>query len=382
MYRLPLVLLMAAGVFRGDNLPAAAETDARRSIVAGYASWCHHLYTVTERKAVELQRAVDDLIEHPSPTTLNAARTAWTHARREYGRTEVFRFYNGPIEELEPLVNSWPVDEAYMDAVAGRPDSGIINDLVHFPTLSQTMLTIANERGGEANISLGWHAIEFLLWGQDLDAKGPGNRPFSDFVDNAGRNAARRCEYLKAATALLVQHLGTLKAAWAPGEANYRRSFENDAERGLRDMLTGSAVLTAFELEGERLAVAYETRDAEQEHSCFSDTTTQDLVANQLGIVAVLTGASEGDIKAPGLLEYLRARRPDAAALLESALAETTTRIRAIPAPFDQAFLGDDETVGRRAIRAAMEALERQAEAIVLAGLVLGYELPLEPEGG
>src|SRR3546814_14254455 len=60
----------------------------------------------------------------------------------------------------------------------------------------------------EANVATGYHAIEFLLWGQDLNGTGPGagNRPASNFstADCTGGSCERRGEYLKVATELLI----------------------------------------------------------------------------------------------------------------------------------------------------------------------------------
>jgi len=359
-------------------LPLAAQepvADPFQVVVARHARYCHEIYAECAARAVALQHAVTALLDSPTDATMRAARDAWRHARAVYCETEVLRFRGGPIEAIEPLLNAWPVDEAYIDRVVGRPAAGIVFDTKHFPILSSQLLVVANERGGETNVAVGWHAIEFLLWGQDVDPNGPGQRPATDFViGHAG--AERRRAYLTIVVDLLVGHLTSLRDAWAPG-APHRRQFEADPRSAVRAMLTGAAVLTAFELCGERLAVAYETRDQEQEHSCFSDTTGDDLVANQRGIVTILRGCGEND--ATGVVELVRAKDAAAAEHLERCLGATLAAVRAIPAPFDRAFHGADEAPGRTAIRAAMQALDQQAEAITIAGRLLGFDLPLRP---
>ena len=353
-----------------------AATDMARAVVAHHAEHRHERYRECAARTAKLQQAVGALLATPGPTTLQAAREAWCQARMVYCETEAFRFHGGPIDAIEPLVNAWPVDEAWIDRVAGRPTAGIVNDTKQFPTLSAPLLTLANERGGETNISVGWHAIEFLLWGQDLDPKGPGQRPHTDFVVGA-EGAERRRAYLTIVVDLLTTHMTGLRDAWAPASPP-RRRFESDVQGSLRGMLAGAAILTAFELCGERLAVAYETQDQEQEHSCFSDTTCADLVANQKGIVAVFRGSREAS-GTPDLVGLVRAKDTAAADHLQRSLDATLAAIQAIPAPFDQAFLGTDEAPGRRAIRAAMQALDQQTEAITIAGRLLGFDLPLRP---
>ncbi|MBL9077080.1 MAG: iron-regulated protein [Planctomycetes bacterium] len=377
---LSFCLAGAAAVATGQQPTTAGAPTAAAAVAERHAAYCHALYTDCLAGARQLQRSVDALLAAPSAAALDGARSTWTQARQVYGASEALRFHGGPIDDLEPLLNAWPLDEAYIDHVIGRPTAGIVHDCTTFPNLSQALLVAANERGGETNVSVGWHAIEFLLWGQDPYADGPGRRPHTDYVTEHDPRAVRRGAYLRLATAALVEHLQRLVADWAPDADNFRRRFVAAPDDAVRRMLTGTAILTAFELCGERLAVAYETRDQEQEHSCFSDTTHFDLVANQLGIVAVFDGGRARP-DGPCLLDLVRARDAAIADHLAHALAATTRAMRAIPAPFDQAFQGADDAPGRAAIRAAMAALDVQAEAIAIAGRLLGHDLPMRPGG-
>lgn len=245
------------------TLAVLAQSDAvdlPKRVVQRHAAHCHELHRDCAERAAALQQVVKRLVEHPDEPTLQAARGAWITARSVYGQLEALRFSGGPIDAVEVHLNAWPVDEAYIDHVVGHADAGIVNDRQNYRTLSAPLLLHANERGSETNVSVGWHAIEFLLWGQDLDPKGPGRRAAGDFVDGVGKNADRRRAYLTITTELLAGHLAQLRDAWAPGADNYRRRFESDVEGSLRKMLTGAAILTAFELCGERLAVARSTR--------------------------------------------------------------------------------------------------------------------------
>ncbi|MCA8953615.1 MAG: iron-regulated protein [Planctomycetes bacterium] len=380
-----LTALVAAILQSGPPSSASPPRDLRERVVRTYAEHCHRLYVECERLAGELDVAISALLERPDAETLAVARRAWIAARAVYVRTEALRFYDGPVDAIEGYLNAWPVDEAFIDYVEGAPASGIVNDAVHYPRLGETVLMFANEHGGEANICVGWHAIEFLLWGQDLRADGPGDRPVADYVldvdgdgdGGVGRNATRRREYLQIATRLLRRQLGELASAWAPDADNYRRRFEADPETAVRKILTGVTILTAFELTGERLAVAYETQDQEQEHSCFSDTTGQDFEADQLGIVRVVRGEPAAD--RPGILALVALSDAALARALDAQLDRTLTALRAIPQPFDVAMRGADDAPGRVAIRQALEALEQQAELLTFAGSALGFELPLQP---
>lgn len=375
-----LALLGQARTQNPDGESADRMEALRTTVVRAHANRCHALYGECLAEAKAMRAAITAMLGDPSVASLATARAAWTKARFAYCRTETLRFSDGPIEPLEPLLNSWPVDEAYIDYVQGNATAGITHDREHFPQLSQTVLTLANERSGEANVSVGWHAIEFLLWGQDLHDDGPGDRPFTDYVVGKGPDADRRREYLTCITDLLVQQFESLGAEWAPGTNNYRHRFEADPQGAIRRMLTGALVLTAFELGGERMAVAYETKDQEQEHSCFSDTSCQDFVADQLGIVQMFQPGAVATTQ-PGLLALIAATDQRLARALSAQLEDTLAKMRAIPSPFDQAMRGADDTPGRIAIRAALDALDAQAELLSIAGQTFGFELPVHPGG-
>jgi putative iron-regulated protein len=236
-------VLLVAGCGDGDDnddrrtpSPTPTATPAvvtAQSVVANYADLLFANYSAAAADAETLRDAIDAFVTAPSQATLDAAKSAWIAARPSYQQSEAARFYNGPIDDPETgpegRINAWPLDENYIDYVDGAPASGIINDPVGFPVIDEDALSEANEAGGEANISTGYHAIEFLLWGQDRSATGPGERPISDYVTD-GTNPAdpivRRGAYLQAAGHLLVDDLQQVAAAWAPGDpSNYRAEF-------------------------------------------------------------------------------------------------------------------------------------------------------------
>ncbi|MFM1870932.1 MAG: hypothetical protein RL398_354 [Planctomycetota bacterium] len=375
--RLRMDIAIACAVASAVVLGQAPNESPRAKILLAYADHCHRLYGECAAAAAAMTDAVERLLETPDAERLTAARAAWRHARTLYGQTECFRFYGGPVDPVEGYLNAWPIDEVYIDDSAGQPGTGILQDTKNFPRIHESVLLVANERGGEANVTVGWHAIEFLLWGQDLRSDGPGDRPHTDFVA-ASPTHERRREYLRVCCRILQRQLTELTAAWAPNATNYRRDFLAAPERALRNILTGVAVLTAFELAGERLGVAYATQDQEQEHSCFSDTSGDDLIANQRGIARVVLG--EGEHR-PGVITLIESLDAELAAALRDALATSARCLAAIPAPFDVAMQGDDEAPGRRAMRAAIEALEQQSELLSIAGKRLGYDLPIQPTG-
>lgn len=371
------------GVPAPGQSAAALPHDAVRRFLAEYADFACSVYGGAHDGAALLERRIVELGERPDEERLAAARTAWLAAREVYGRSEVLRFWGGPIDDRddgrETFINAWPIDESYIDAVPGSPARGLILDVERFPVLDAQVLRVANERGGETNVCLGWHAIEFMLWGQDRDPAGPGRRSARDFEPGAVEGAARRVEYLRVACRALQEDLAHVRDAWAPGRDNFRRRFlAQEPADALRDALRGMVVLSGFELAGERLAVAWETRDQEQEHSCFSDNTHRDFVTNQQGILALWRGDGAA-LPGGGMRQLALHADPELAQELDARLAASLAAIEAMPVPFDQAILGEDDAPGRRAVLAAIESLEAQTDLLAALGLRLGWVIPIRP---
>tara|TARA_R110002096_G_scaffold200639_6_gene384664 strand:- start:397 stop:1530 length:1134 start_codon:yes stop_codon:yes gene_type:complete len=354
---------------------ALADLDSlKRDVVSNYANLVHANYADALVEAVNLQGALTAFANEPDEAGLAKARMAWISARLPYLQTEVFRFYAGPIDDddgPEGLINAWPLDEAYVDYVEGNPSVGIVNDTANFPEITKELLVSVNEKDGEENISAGFHAIEFLLWGQDENADGPGNRSADDYI--TAPNADRRKAYLLAAGELLVENLEHLVAEWAPGQDNYRKSFEAaPSSESLKKIITGMSMLAGFELSGERLLVAMETRAQEDEHSCFSDTTHSDVIYNAKGIANVWEG-EYGNVKGAGIDDLAKAVDADLRKKLRKTIQEALKLSKQIPVPFDQAILEEN---GRASILAVVETLEDQADLLVELSQKLGFEVP------
>ena len=352
-------------------------SEIKTDVVAHYANGVHALYTKSLNSATAMDTAIGIFLADPTPATLEAAKRAWLVARDDYGPTEAFRFYGGPIDNEEDgpegLINAWPMDEAYIDYVEGDPGAGIINNPDEFPAITAELIESMNEEGAEENISTGWHAIEFLLWGQDMNEVGPGSRPVSDYI--SADYADRRGTYLATASDLLLVHLRGLVDAWAPGvSGNYRAEFTAmDVDGALNNIITGIGELSRGELAGERMTVAYEARSQEDEHSCFSDNTVADIIGNARGIQMVYTG-DYGIVTGTGVMDLVAAVNEDLAARLKGEIGRSVALASEIPSPFD---LHLRETIansdpGRASVLRTIESLENQTDSIVSAAEQVG----------
>ena len=387
---------------------AAAKVDeaAAKAVVNHYADLALAVFSDAASTGKQLQAAVDALLANPSEDTLKAAREAWLAARVPYMQTEVFRFGNPVVDEWEGQLNAWPLDEGLIDYVAedyqhalGNPgaQANIIanteiqigEDKIDVSEINGELLASLNELGGsEANVATGYHAIEFLLWGQDLNGTGPGagNRPASDYLEGKGATGGhneRRRAYLKSVTELLVKDLEEMVGNWAPNVAdNYRATLEAEpATDGLRKMLFGMGSLSLGELAGERMKVSLEANSPEDEQDCFSDNTHYSHFYDAKGIRNVYLGeytrADGTKLTGPSLSSLVAKADPAADATLKADLEATEAKLQVI---VDHALKGEhydqliaaDNAAGNQVVRDAIASLVKQTGAIEQAAGKLG----------
>lgn len=354
--------------------------------VEGYAELVYRNYQDSHQQAVRLGKAIEAFLAQPNDATHQAAQQAWVEARQSYLQTEAFRFYEGPIDFIDPAtgeegpegrINAWPMNEAFIDYVQGNPDSGIINN----KSLEVSIETILenDQVTDEADVTTGWHAIEFLLWGQDLNPQGPGLRSFEDFVPDGDSNDRRRT-YLQLVTAQLIDDLSFLENEWKPNANNFRAEFiDRDPKESMGKILTSLATLSAFEMSSERLTVALDSGNQEDEHSCFSDTTRQDFIFNAKGIENVYFG-NYGNYDGPGFDELIAQLDPAINQTVVAALTQTRSAISNINQPFDGVLASPPGSEAREEAEAAITALENQAEAFQALGEVLGVDVEILAE--
>lgn len=386
--------------------PGAVDEAAGKAVVKHYAEMVYAVYSDSLSTAKALQTAVDAFLAKPNDETLKAAKEAWVAARVPYLQTEAFRFGNTIIDDWEGQVNAWPLDEGLIDYVdksyehaLGNPAAGaniianteiqVGEEKVDVKDITPEKLASLNELGGsEANVATGYHAIEFLLWGQDLNGTGPGagNRPASDYLESQGATGGhndRRRAYLKAVTDLLVKDLEEMVGNWAPNVAdNYRATLEAEpVNDGLRKMLFGMGSLSLGELAGERMKVSLEANSPEDEQDCFSDNTHYSHFYDAKGIRNVYLGEytrPDGTkVTGPSLSSLVAKADPAADATLKADLEATEAKIQVI---VDHALKGEhydqliaaDNAAGNQIVRDSIAALVKQTGAIEQAAGKLG----------
>ena len=333
------------------------EVVKTNSVLEAYSNIALANYSDSLKDAQALKVAIDTFAKNPTAENLKNAKIAWLVSRESYGQTEIFRLANGPVDAekgwvsetygaKEGQINAWPLDENMIDYTIdaeGKKTSGNIIDTigkfnpggeeskeVDITKITVDAITDLNENGGDANVASGYHAIEFLLWGQDQDysnflkdgitngALVSGIRPLKDFTTD--KNAARRLAYLQVASEKLVEDLTVIKSAWEKeisgtkglyqaalkGELKGENASKNiESSEALKQIIAGMGVFVKSELANERIAVAVLTPSEEDEHSCFSDNTHRDIANNYLGFKNILTATYDGKKYGKSLLDAL-----------------------------------------------------------------------------
>jgi putative iron-regulated protein len=311
-----------------------------------YANIAYANYGDALKDAKSLKTAIDTFAKEANEKNFENAKKAWLKSRESYGQTEAFRLSNGPIDAednwiaeaygaLEGQINAWPLDENMIDYTIdakGEKTSGNIIDTagvfnpggegssaIDVTNITVDAIASLNENGGDANVASGYHAVEFLLWGQDQDysnflkdgvtpgAMSAGARPLSDFTSE--KNAKRRLAYLQVASQKIVNDLELVASAWEKkvdgnkglyqaalkGQLKGENASKNiDSSEALKQIIAGLGVFVKSELANERIAVAVLTPSEEDEHSCFSDNTHRDIANNYLGFKNILTATYNG----------------------------------------------------------------------------------------
>ncbi|MFV2053226.1 imelysin family protein [Aliiroseovarius sp. YM-037] len=402
---MPRTLLAALATTALTALPAFAVEKA--AVLDTYADIAEATYGDSLTTAKALQKAVEALIGDPSAENLESAKQAWLAARVPYQQTEVYRFGNAIVDDWEGKVNAWPLDEGLIDYVdASYGGASDENEYATLNVVANATFTLSGEEVDaanitpdllegalheadevESNVATGYHAIEFLLWGQDLNGTehGAGNRPWTDYAtgeDCTNGNCDRRGQYLKAATELLVSDLEWMAAQWAEG-GEARSIVMSDEGAGINAILTGMGSLSYGEQAGERMKLGIMLDDPEEEHDCFSDNTHNSHYYDGLGMRNVYVGEYvriDGSVvSGPSLSDLVAAADADVDAGLTDALNATMVELGQIKTAAEVGFsydqmLARDSAEGEALIMSAVDALIAQTRGIERAVSALGLD--------
>ncbi len=388
-------MIAAVCLWMSPGASTMASAATAREVINTYADIAQAAYEDSLTAARKLKESIGTLVAKPSAETLAAAREAWKAARVPYMQTEAYRFGNKIVDEWESKVNAWPLDEGLIDYVdKSYGTASDTNPLYAANVIANTKLKIGGRMVDtsritkkllsetlheaekiEANVATGYHAIEFLLWGQDLNGTGPGagNRPYTDYAKGkacTGGNCDRRARYLTVVTDLLVDDLAFMAAQWKPKGAA-RVALEKPDNEALTAIFTGLASLSYGEMAGERMKLGLLLNDPEEEHDCFSDNTHNSHYYDVVGIENVYLGRYKridgSMVSGPSVSDLVKAKSPEVDERVRKALGETIARMGALKQraetveAYDQ-MIGEGNAEGNAVVEAALGALIAQTK--------------------
>ena len=390
-------MLVPAAVLAFGFGVAPALADGPKDVLKNYADIAQAGYADSLETAKTMQLAVTEFLSSPTEPNLRGARAAWIAARPAYMQTEAYRFGNPIVDEWEGMVNAWPLDEGLIDYVADvYGDESPENDLYVANVIKNVSLSLGGKKidtskitkelladtlqeagGVEANVATGYHAVEFLLWGQDLHGTdaGAGERPATDYdVKNCSNgNCARRAKYLRTVTELLLDDLEWMADQWEPGGEARKAVMDAGDEGGLAIIMTGLGSLSYGELAGERIKLGLMVHDAEEEHDCFSDNTHAAHFFDALGIHNVYTGryrrADGSVVSGSSVSDLVKAKDAKVDAEVVAALDATMDAmsmmyLRALTTESYDQMIGEGNDEGNKVVQDVVDALLVQTKAI------------------
>ncbi len=330
-------MALAAAVSAAAILAACGGSDSKNNnsgnkdlpqdIAQNYRAMAGAVYSDSLSTAEDFQDAVDVFLADPTEQNLEAARTEYKEMRVPYQQSEIMRWDEGiagegvgdegpaSVDDWEGQVNAWPLDEAQIeDIISGGASSEDITTSL----LVDKNGALPDGTEDEANVTTGVHAVEFMLWDRDEEAKGPGQRAASEFASLSScagtftTEACRNSKYLEVATQLLVDDLSDMAAEWTAEAANTEGTLaynflESDSQGDY--ILQAIASMAVGELGGARLSAGlwrdasvletltpdegetFKAGDHEEEHDCFSDLSHVAVYYNFQGIKNALNGS-------------------------------------------------------------------------------------------
>ena len=386
---------------------SAQANVTRDAVVENYTNIAHAVYEDSLITAKTMQAKIQQFIAKPSPQSLADAKSAWLAARVPYQQSEVYRFGNANVDDWEGQVNAWPLDEGLIDYtstdyeyemgnigaqanIVKNTQMTVGNEVIDLSVITPDLLASLNEvAGSEANVASGYHAIEFLLWGQDLNGtkSGSGNRPYTDYVvgsECTGGNCERRVEYLQTATTLLISDLQDMTNQWSMADDSYASELRNgDSLDAITKMFFGMGSLAFGELAGQRMNVALEANSTEDEHDCFSDNTHNSNYYDAKGIENIYLGRYERVdgtvVSGASLSELVDAKDASLNTELINAIKATDTSMWKMVTvaeakdgqKFDQ-MIAEGNTEGNALVVAGIDDLKKETALIEKAALAVG----------
>ena len=217
--------------------------EAVRKVIAGYMDQAQLDQEVVESRLEELGEQISGFLENPTPSSMATVRKSWLDTHLAFEFTTLHRHFltrltkdeDLNLHRLEYQIDHWPILPGYVDYVDGYNDSGIVNDMNVFLDIE----TLKAQHGifSIDEVSLGFHVLEFLIWGTNTSKSL--NRETSDFlpIGNLSREQIlagvelndlsnnRRRKFLRLANQALYDDFIIIKEIWESNSNQFKSIY-------------------------------------------------------------------------------------------------------------------------------------------------------------
>lgn len=298
-------------------------------------------YQALDAQAIAMHNAALALAASPTDANLQTARKAWEAARTSWELSESHLL--GPVkdQELDPMLDSWPVNKTDLDKVLG---SDVKLDTAFIASQQPTLK--------------GFHVIEYVLYGHQ-----------------AAQLDTRKLAYLTALTGEFKATTAKLRQAWEPGGGNFAQAYGNGSAFGSTDAAfaetLGAMTEICEEVAGSKIETPLAAKDPNLEESQFSGATMADFRNNILGVQAMYTGRV-GDRKGLGLSALVAAKDPAVDGRVRQLIDQALSDLQAVPGTFGSAIVEHPDALrkAQASINALRDALKKDV-SLTLTGKVV-----------
>ena len=268
-------------------------------------------YSDLDEKAKVLYSNVSSFNSNSSPENLTAARQAWIDLRSAWEQSEGFLFGPVSIDNIDPRIDTWPIDFARIDSVISTSEP-----------LTESYVDNLEEA------LKGFHPVEFILWGSN------GSKTSANFQ-------TREKELLMALATNLKQLCASVNTQWS---GNYHSEFVKAgngstvylSERAAYDELIDAIAGICDEVANGKLKDPFDAQDPMLEESPFAKNSMTDFRNNIKGVENIYLGNYKTNGK--GLEDFIRAKNLSMDATVKAKIANAKQALNNVTMPFGEAI--------------------------------------------
>ncbi len=318
-----------------DPLPGLDVSDLKLRWLT-LAKNCYQRAVLAAR---ELEANSELFLSNPRSDRLTELQSRWISAHQAFISCNLYHALAFSRQEQKDLnkrilrLDAWPIEGGYVDYLPDYPYTGIVNDVT--VPISIEALTNQHQMTGIYDVAIGFHSLEFLLWGAD------GNRPVLDFEEQSSETNEqgielnsnnRRRAYISLLTALIIAETEALADRWNNDDSLATTTL-NNTPPGAQASYLLSAVYQA--LSDQLLIKYFEPLDTENvqdaDESAFSGTTKQGIQSQLFEIGKFLLGNGKNS---QSIVEFISLQNPDSAKVIANSFGTLSNSVDKLPSDF------------------------------------------------